>query len=154
MNTYAHSGPAHAQMGWFARAESWLDDKGKGAWIAVMVLGFVIFWPVGLALLAYMIWSKKMTFTSTSHRNRSCGWHPKSHNTRSTGNSAFDAYKSETLRRLEEEQENFESFLQRLRESRDKAEFDQFMEDRAKAASSSGHDRDGEATNDAAKDST
>lgn len=50
---------------------------------------------------------------------------------RTTGNSAFDAYKSDTLRRLEEEQHNFESFLERLRASKDKAEFDQFMDERA-----------------------
>ena len=52
--------------------------------------------------------------------------------TRRTGNSAFDAYKADTLRRLEEEQGNFEAFLERLRDAKDKAEFDQFMEDRAK----------------------
>jgi hypothetical protein len=51
---------------------------------------------------------------------------------RSSGNTAFDAYKTETLRRLEEEQHNFEAFLERLREAKDKAEFDQFMDDRAK----------------------
>jgi hypothetical protein len=34
------------------RGEDWLDAKGKWAWIAAMVLSFVIFWPVGLALLA------------------------------------------------------------------------------------------------------
>lgn len=53
---------------------------------------------------------------------------------KSSGNLAFDAYKGETLRRLEEEQQNFESFLERLRESKDKAEFDDFMDDRAKRA--------------------
>jgi hypothetical protein len=53
---------------------------------------------------------------------------------RSSGNSAFDAYKAETLRRLEDEQEAFEAFLQRLREAKDKTEFDAFMDDRAKAA--------------------
>lgn len=52
--------------------------------------------------------------------------------TRSTGNSAFDAYRADTLRRLEEEQGNFEAFLERLRDAKDKAEFDQFMDDRAK----------------------
>lgn len=51
--------------------------------------------------------------------------------TGSTGNAAFDAYKADTLRRLEEEQTNFESFLERLRDAKDKAEFDQFMDDRA-----------------------
>lgn len=51
---------------------------------------------------------------------------------KSSGNSAFDAYKADTLRRLEDEQEAFEAFLQRLREAKDKSEFDAFMEDRAK----------------------
>jgi hypothetical protein len=51
---------------------------------------------------------------------------------RPTGNSAFDAYKADTLRRLEEEQDRFEAFLERLRDAKDKAEFDQFMEERAR----------------------
>lgn len=114
-------------QGWFSRAEAWLDARGKGAWIAAMVLGFILFWPIGLALLAYMIWSKRMF-------NGSCGQSRQMsrHKFRSSGNSAFDAYKADTLRRLEEEQEAFESFLQRLRDAKDKAEFDQFMEERAR----------------------
>ena len=52
------------------RAEAWLDDKGKGAWIAAMILGFVFFWPVGLALLAYMIWSKRMFSRHNCHARR------------------------------------------------------------------------------------
>ncbi|MEO0916395.1 MAG: DUF2852 domain-containing protein, partial [Pseudomonadota bacterium] len=43
-------------------------------------------------------------------------------------------YKADTLRRLEEEQDAFEAFLQRLREAKDQAEFDEFMADRAKKA--------------------
>src|SRR5215467_10166586 len=38
-----------------------LDDIGKPAWIGVMVLGFILFWPVGLAILAYLIWSGRMS---------------------------------------------------------------------------------------------
>jgi len=117
--------PAH-QDSWFRRSERWLDDKGKGAWIAAMVVGFIFFWPVGLALLAYMIWSKRMfsgTCRSRTHHARVAF--------KTSGNTAFDAYKSDTLRRLEEEQDAFEAFLQRLRDSKDKAEFDQFMDDRA-----------------------
>lgn len=56
---------------------------------------------------------------------------------KSSGNSAFDAYKADTLRRLEEEQDAFEAFLTRLREAKDKAEFDQFMEDRSRQAANS-----------------
>jgi hypothetical protein len=48
----------------------------------------------------------------------------------SSGNRAFDDYRAETLRRLEEEQREFQEFLTRLREAKDKAEFDQFMADR------------------------
>lgn len=51
---------------------------------------------------------------------------------RSTGNNAFDAYKADTLRRLEEEQDQFEAFLERLRDAKDKAEFDQFMDERTR----------------------
>ena len=121
---------------WPSAAENWLDQRGKGAWIAAMVLGFVLFWPLGLAILAYMIWSKRMFGSCANRRNR---WNHRNgdarsaaYGFRSSGNTAFDAYKAETLRRLEEEQEAFQSFLDRLREAKDKAEFDQFMADRAR----------------------
>ena len=48
----------------------------------------------------------------------------------SSGNRAFDEYRSETLRRLEEEQREFREFLDRLRFAKDKTEFDQFMAER------------------------
>lgn len=117
---------------WFSKTERWLDERGKGAWIAAMVLGFIFFWPVGLALLAYMIWSKRMFSKSCTARRMGGAMTTM----RSTGNSAFDAYKADTLRRLEEEQHNFEAFLERLREAKDKSEFDQFMDERAQAAKS------------------
>jgi hypothetical protein len=123
---------------WFIRAESWLDERGKGAWIAATILGFVVFWPIGLALLAYMIWSKRM-FNGCARRGHQNYRHwGHRHGFRSSGNTAFDAYKADTLRRLEEEQESFQAFLQRLREAKDKAEFDQFMEDRARRARDEG----------------
>ena len=122
-------------MGWFSRSEAWLDSKGKGAWIAAMVLGFVFFWPVGLAFLFYMIWSKRMFNKSCSSRTKMKPWARHGVNAMSsTGNNAFDAYKADTLRRLEEEQMNFEAFLERLREAKDKSEFDDFMDERAKTA--------------------
>jgi hypothetical protein len=45
----------------------------------------------------------------------------------SSGNRAFDEYRVETLRRLEEEQVEFRDFLDRLRHAKDKEEFDAFM---------------------------
>lgn len=127
--------PSHTD-GFLRRGERWLDERGKGAWIAAMVLGFIFFWPVGLALLAYMIWSKRMFNGNCSvRRNARAAF-------KSSGNMAFDAYKSDTLQRLQEEQDSFEAFLQRLRKAKDKAEFDQFMDDRAKKSAKD--DIDGE----------
>lgn len=120
--------------------EGWLDQRGKFAWIVAMVLGFVFFWPLGLFLLGYMIWSKRMFGRSCRH-----GHHHHHHHGfgrpfggpfsgRSSGNTAFDSYREETIRRLMDEQEAFEAFLQRLREAKDKTEFDAFMDERARNA--------------------
>jgi Protein of unknown function (DUF2852) len=51
-------------------------------------------------------------------------------NPASSGNRAFDDYRADTLRRLEEEQREFKEFLRRLRFAKDRAEFDQFMAER------------------------
>lgn len=110
------------------RSRDWLDARGRPAWLIAMVVGFIAFWPVGLAILAFMIWSKRM----------SCkGWGRRAHDRTAfrdafraaapTGNAAFDAYRAETLKRLEEEREAFASFLDQLRQAKDQAEFDQFM---------------------------
>ena len=133
MTTVATTNVTDSQpQGWFSTAENWLDQKGKGAWIAAMVLGFIFFWPVGLALLFYMIWSKRMFSKSHGCMSRSSARMAM----KPSGNAAFDAYKAETLDRLEQEQIAFQSFLERLRAAKDKAEFDQFMDERATAADS------------------
>ncbi|MDU8945351.1 DUF2852 domain-containing protein [Ovoidimarina sediminis] len=119
----------HAGQNWLRRSEAWLDARGKGAWVIAMILGFILFWPLGLALLVYMIWSNRMFNGNCARRARHGHMAFKS-----TGNSAFDAYKADTLRRLEEEQDAFEAFLNRLREAKDKAEFDQFMDEQARAS--------------------
>ena len=102
--------------------EAKLDEWGRGAWIATMVVAFIVVWPVGLAVLGYMIWSGRMSCSRKKSRWR------KAH--RATGNTAFDEYREETLRRLEEEQGAFEMFLGNLRRAKDRAEFDQFMTER------------------------
>ena len=133
-------------MGLMAR----LDDIGKPAWITLMVLGFIIHWPIGLAILAYIIWSGRMNCwrhggqgrwqnegterfyeKASSWCGRRAGWRSRGGWTTS-GNSAFDEYRAETLRRLEDEQKEFREFLDRLRQAKDKSEFDQFMADRSR----------------------
>lgn len=117
-----------AKGGWVSACETWMDRRGKGAWMAAMILGMIFFWPVGLALLFYMIWSKRMF-----SKSQSCS-HSKSFYRRDTssGNTAFDAYKADTLRRLEEEQQQFEAFMDRLRAAKDQSEFDEFLKDRSR----------------------
>lgn len=114
-----------------------LDDYGMWAWIGIMVLGFVLFWPIGLAILAYLLWSGRMGYWKRggmSEMRKARGrWHGPCGGARrrdTSGNTAFDEYKADTLRRLEEEQQEFLDFLERLRQAKDKAEFDQFMAER------------------------
>jgi len=132
-----------------------LDEYGRGAWIAFTVLGFLVWWPLGLAALAFTIGSGRMScgYAGGSRfeykmsrlqekmdrlRQRMGGEGGRSSGfggwggPPSSGNRAFDEYRSETLRRLEDEQREFQDFLGRLRMARDKAEFDQFMADRRK----------------------
>lgn len=127
MQTASYRMPAYPMpsrvAGPLTRARDWLDARGRPAWIIAMVLGFVFFWPLGLALLGYMIWSKRM-FSCKNRASHVRYYAP------STGNSAFDAYREETLKRLEDEHREFVDFLQKLREAKDKAEFDQFMQNR------------------------
>jgi hypothetical protein len=113
-----------------------LDEIGTPIWIALMVLSFFVYWPLGLAVLAYLIWSRRMGCRNGGTRQ---WWHEAEGAarrwcgppyTRSSGNWAFDEYRAETLRRLEEEQREFKEFLERLRRAKDKAEFDQFMAER------------------------
>jgi hypothetical protein len=128
-----------------------LDDIGRPAWIVLMILGFILWWPLGLAMLAFMIGSGRMG--CWSHRSVA-RWQEKMDRVqakmdrardamqsfgcsterwgqgRASGNRAFDEYRTETLRRLEDEQREFQDFLQRLRFAKDKAEFDQFMAER------------------------
>jgi hypothetical protein len=121
-----------------------LDEFGKPAWIAAVILGFVVFWPVGLATLAFLIWSGRMGCSSKragfagfegmgAFRRGSFGrgWGSNAGPfQRTSGNSAFDEYRNETLKRLEEEEREFQDFLEKLRAAKDKSEFDQFMADR------------------------
>jgi hypothetical protein len=114
-------------------------------WIVAMILGFIFWWPVGLAILGYMIWSRSMACHSPDRwqrkmqrmedkmgrvRDRMERWGGNWQGPPSSGNHAFDEYRAETLRRLEDEQREFRDFLDRLRFAKDKSEFDQFMADR------------------------
>jgi Protein of unknown function (DUF2852) len=114
-----------------------LDELGKPAWIALVILGFMVWWPVGLATLAFIIGSGRMSWKGCSVTRwheaagpmRSAGtwWHP----SRSSGNRVFDDYREETLAAPRRGTAGiYQDFLVRLRAAKDKAEFDQFMAER------------------------
>lgn len=113
--------------------------------IALMVLGFVIFWPLGLAMLAYIIWGEKFGGSAEKAQhywNKGCGYMRNNHKHHgfgrhdftSSGNAAFDDYRSEQLKRLEEERarldaeiDAFHEYMANLRKAKDREEFDRFM---------------------------
>ena len=122
-----------------------LDDIGKPAWIALVIVGFIVFWPLGFLVLGYLIgsgrmacwmgrsgqrWQERMQEKMDRMQQRMAGggqWNGWRAASPTSGNRAFDEYRTETLRRLEEEERQFKEFLDRLRQAKDKAEFDQFM---------------------------
>ena len=123
--------------------------------IALMVLGFVIFWPLWLAMLAYILWGEMFGGSSDKAEawvSRSKAW-CQSNNTRhshgnwrnSSGNAAFDEYRAEQLKRLDEERKRldeeihqFHEYMRNLRMARDREEFDRFMRERGGSRPSNG----------------
>jgi hypothetical protein len=114
-------------------------------WILMLILGFMFWWPVGLAILFFSLWSGQMgcggrwqhkmarmqdKMERMRGRMEGRGGYDFWGAPRSSGNHAFDEYRNETLRRLEDEQREFKDFLERLRFAKDKTEFDAFMAER------------------------
>lgn len=132
-------GPRPGDMRW--NDHEW-QRSCHPASVILVIAAFIIWWPLGLAALAYSIGRRKMgmgcwdrghfadkmermQWKMDRMRGRMDGrgfWGPPS-----SGNRAFDDYRMETLRRLEEEQKEFKDFLERLRQAKDKEEFDAFM---------------------------
>ena len=111
------------------------------ATIALMVLGFVVFWPLGLAMLAYILWGDRLDgFKRDVNRKTdgifaSCrGRSARHHGFGRTGNIAFDDWREKELERLAEERrklddalKEFDSYARELRRAKDQEEFDRFM---------------------------
>ncbi len=139
----------------------WSRGCAGGRWTPVeliaMVLGFMVFWPIGLAVLGYKYWQRKSggpdlqtVATGAFTRARSAmsgfqagapsGWAGSNwaHGfTASTGNAAFDSWKRDELsrleaerRRLEDAHREFAEWLDTVRKAKDREEFDRFMSER------------------------
>lgn len=120
--------------------------------VLAMILGFIVFWPLGLAVLAYILWGERFGWSPdraerwvNRQKQWAGGWcqgnasgfrHGFGGMSRS-GNAAFDAYREDQLRRLDEERRKlddevheFHEYLRNLHMARDREEFDRFMRDR------------------------
>lgn len=119
--------------------------------IAMMIIGFMLFWPLGLAMIAYILWGDRLDsfktevnratdnftngFTGRCSKNR----HQRGpwKNRAPSGNVAFDDWREAELERLDEERRKldemrreFEDYSRELRRAKDQDEFDRFMNDR------------------------
>jgi hypothetical protein len=129
---HAPAGNAPARAGPIAALTALRNGVPVPVWLGLALLGFLVWWPLGVVILACLVWSTMM---------RCCGlslgpWSERAEQLPSrswwgqqptSGNRSFDDYRAETLRRLEQEERDFQDFLARLRTAKDKAEFDQFM---------------------------
>jgi len=120
------------------------------ATIALMVIGFMVFWPLGFAMLAYIIWGDRLDgfkrdvnhatdgiFAGCRRRSEKVArW---GHGSPRTGNVAFDDWREKELERLAEERRKldemlteFDEYARELRRAKDQEEFDRFMTQRNK----------------------
>ena len=115
------------------------------ATIALMVIGFMVFWPLGLAMLAYIIWGdrldgfKRDVNRATDGIFAGCRRAASGASSR-TGNVAFDEWREKELERLAEERRKldetlteFDDYMRELRRAKDQEEFDRFMAKRNKS---------------------
>ncbi|WP_374547977.1 DUF2852 domain-containing protein [Rhodoblastus sp.] len=122
--------------------------------LAAMILGFVFFWPIGLAILGWKFFQAKTRYAGDFGQfaqekwggfEKRCGLGGMSRDFgggwRSSGNSAFDDWRKAELERLEEERRKiyeaekaFYDYQEALRRSKDREEFERFMASRAASA--------------------
>ena len=136
--------------------------------IIAMILGFIVFWPIGLAILGYKFWQSRyggpdlqtmatnkwqdartmMSSNSTRGSSWRCGGAMRSASrfyTPSTGNAAFDEWRTAELARLDEErrklddaQREFAEYVDAIRRAKDREEFERFMAERRARQPNSG----------------
>jgi biopolymer transport protein ExbB/TolQ len=106
-----------ATVFWLAWAVMW-----------VMVALFWLAWPLTLLIIAAIAWRAQSRHWQRAARSGDV--QPRADAGAASGNRAFEEYREETLRRLDEERQNFGAFLERLRKSKDKEAFDRYMSER------------------------
>ena len=132
MTSQAHAPNAEGDP-FYAGACGHSFRRGFGAPLPLKILAVVgAFWvapPLGLAALGYLVWRKVQAGRDCGHESgrdwRARGWRG-----RTSGNSAFDEKRRETLQALEEEAKAFAEFERKQREARDREAFERFAAER------------------------
>jgi hypothetical protein len=152
-----------AAAGGSDHSQNWqANDWGGAAWrgrscgwarwtpveLLAMILGFIVFWPIGLAVLAFKFWQRKTGYpgdlsTAAQEKWREArsafhgGWGGGGYAGRTTGNFAFDEWRAAEIARLEEERRKLEeahrefaTFVENIRRAKDREEFERFMNER------------------------
>lgn len=113
------------------------------ATIGLMVLGFMVFWPLGLAMLAYVLWGDRLDGfkrdVNKATDEFACKFRGAARGPMNrTGNVAFDDWRTAELERLAEERRklddmlaDFDAYSRELRRAKDQEEFDRFMSERS-----------------------
>lgn len=149
-------------MSCYAHARRHSSHCGRMRWrpieILAMILGFIFFWPVGLAILGWKIYQAKTDHAGDFGQFAQGKWGEFEKRwggfpdmarrfegawPASSGNSAFDQWRKAELERLEEERRKifeaekaFNDYLDGLRRAKDREEFERFMAGRANQGSS------------------
>jgi Protein of unknown function (DUF2852) len=108
------------------------------ATIGLMVVGFMVFWPLGLAMLAYVIWGDRLDGFKRDVNQATDGMFRAAkgfgRQPAYTGNMAFDEWRNAEIERLNQERRKldemraeFEEELRELRRAKDQEDFDRFM---------------------------
>jgi hypothetical protein len=126
-------------MGWNKGDRTGRPHLFRNGWeIAAMVAGFVVFFPIGLAVLGYFLWRMK---SGQDYRDLAAampqGFSGFSRPKPTSGNAAFDDWREAELARLDEErrklheaQAEFERYVDDLKRAKDREEFERFMTSR------------------------
>ena len=130
----------------------------RGRWsalnVVVMIIGFALFWPLGLAMLAWIIWGDEIGRKTAEFKGQFRSFSDRAATFRrggapswasQTGNVAFDEYRERELHRIAEERRKldemrseFDGFVKELRRVKDQEEFDRFMQDYRNRSAGSG----------------
>jgi Protein of unknown function (DUF2852) len=165
------AGGAFTQDQW--QNAPWRCASGRSHWtafeLAAMVLGFILFWPIGLAILLYKMWTRRYggqdlqtvatNAFATARDAVGAAASPKgatpspwrgfassftSSRPATSGNRAFDEWKTAQVAKLEEERRKldeqrqkldeahreFDAFVDQVRQAKDRDEFERFMRER------------------------